>query len=148
MIFFSLQAVLGKDQAMHYSWSVKMNKVISDLLRLVICHKTIWKESLLHFNYQHLEKRIATLEENSLQRVSPTKNQPFSHFNNKFHKETTENQLGHEKHLLLLWVFKRHQLLEVISSTICYIMQLYRPSACLRKTWKFYQGEEYQLSCP
>lgn len=51
--------------------------VISDLLRLVICHETVWKESLLHFHYQHLEKWIATLGENSLQRVSPTKNQPF-----------------------------------------------------------------------
>lgn len=100
-----------------------MNKVISVLSRLAICHKATWKESLLPFNYQHLEKQIATLEENSLQRVSSIK---FSHFNNKFHKGTTENQLGHEEHLWLLWGFKRHQLLEVNSSTTHYIMQIHR----------------------
>lgn len=50
-----------------------MNKVISALSRLAICHKAMWKESLLHFNYQQLEKWIATLEENSLQKVSPIK---------------------------------------------------------------------------
>lgn len=63
--------------------------------------------------------------------ISNQKNQPFSYFNNKFHKETTENQLGHEKHLLLLGVFKRHQLLEEKSSTIPYGMQLHRPCAHL-----------------
>lgn len=132
MIFFFLAVslYLGKIRPWVTAGVPKWT-VISDLLWLVICHETIWKESLLHFNYQHLEKQIATLEENSLQRVSPTKNQPFSHLNNKFHKETTENQLGHEKHLLLLWAFKRHQLLEVNSSTTHYVMQLHRPCAHL-----------------
>lgn len=50
-----------------------MSTVISDLLRLSSATRPYEREVLLHFNYQHLEKQIATLGENSLQRVSPTK---------------------------------------------------------------------------
>lgn len=40
MIFFSC-CKLYWGKALRYSWSAKINKVISDLLRLIICHKTI-----------------------------------------------------------------------------------------------------------
>lgn len=125
----------------------KLSQIFWDLLsaprpyeRKVYCSliTNIWKNEL-----QHSEK---ILRRGYLQ-------PQLSHFHSKFHKETIENKLGHEEHLLLLRVVRGHQFLrgeqQCDSPRNATAQPLFPPppapyhslavgkERCFRKAWKF-----------
>lgn len=125
----------------------KLSQIFWDLLsaprpyeRKVYCSliTNIWKNEL-----QHSEKILCRGY------LQPK----LSHFNSKFHKETIENKLGHEEHLLLLRVVRGHQFLrgeqQHDSPRNATAQPLFPPppapyyslavgkERCFRKAWKF-----------